>query len=187
MRYSPALDKELTENGTEFLSKRNLTNNFENEFNGRFIDWYKYKNIDDPKGEIEIIEVEKQNDYEGFQCFEPTMYILSLGLIPAHCVGKFELIVKFMEDGKGKVVTKKIKQISMAGWFPLFLLLSPNWEYDLSTNPYERIFVDIINTEAESYNRATGGEYLAPTHNTLHLGVGPVLCTGRVKFNPSIA
>jgi len=152
VKYEPDIDSLLSNEGHEFLSKRNLSQNLTNEYNSDFTYWYTYKNIHEPVGEIEIVGTNKQNHTEGFQCFEPMMYFLSLGLIPTHCVGKHELIIKFNENGVEKTITKKIKETTMGGWFPLFLLFSPNWEYDNNANPYERAFIDVINDEAKTYN-----------------------------------
>lgn len=148
VKYSPNMDKELSKEAHRYLSERELSVTAENENNFQFYNWYTYKYIDNPVGQITIIETNRQNHFEGFQCFEPMMFLFTLGLVPTHCVGKHELVFKVVEDGEAKTITKKVKTTTMGGWFPLFLLFSKKWEYDLNSNPYERAFISAINEQA---------------------------------------
>jgi hypothetical protein len=55
---------------------------------------------------------------EGGQCFEPMFYVLSLGIIPCHCVGYYQA-----SGGVFRVTT-------MMGWIPAVYPLLSDWEYD---------------------------------------------------------
>ena len=56
---------------------------------------------------------------EGGQCFEPMFYVLSLGIIPSHCVGYYQA---------GSDV---FRITTMMGWIPAVYPLFSDWEYDL--------------------------------------------------------
>lgn len=81
-------------------------------------------NFSEVEGKSEqSIELKKTNDYpQGGQCFEPMLFVLTLGIIPTHCVDDYNVAVEGGDIGKAKVTM-------MSGWFPLFLALSPSWKY----------------------------------------------------------
>jgi hypothetical protein len=56
---------------------------------------------------------------EGSQCFEPLFYVLSLGIIPSHCVGYYQTA-----SGVFRVTT-------MMGWIPAVYPAFSDWEYNL--------------------------------------------------------
>lgn len=148
VKFSPSMDKELSKEAHRYLSDRMLSVDGGDEDRLKFFDWYTYKYIDNPAGKIIILEASKQNSFDGWQCFEPMLFIITLGLVPAHCVEKHELVFKVVENGESNTITKKAKKVTMQGWIPLFLLFSRKWEYDLSSDPYERIFISAINEQA---------------------------------------
>ncbi len=56
----------------------------------------------------------------GFQCYEPLLYALSLGLIPAVCVRGYEL----RSDNE---VLGRYEVSMMMGWAAMFAAMSPAW------------------------------------------------------------
>lgn len=71
----------------------------------------------------ETISVSRVNEWpEGSHCFEPMMYVLTLGIIPTHCVDTYKVHTESKELGQVKV-------ISVQGWVALFMAPSPIWRY----------------------------------------------------------
>ncbi len=74
-------------------------------------------------GITESITVTKVNERpEGNHCFEPMMYVLTLGIIPTHCVDTYSVSSDSRELGNVKVT-------SMQGWAALFMAPLPAWQY----------------------------------------------------------
>lgn len=91
---------------------------------------------DDNREKIEVI---KLNDYpQGGQCFEPMLFVLTLGLIPTHCVDDYEVKV-------GSVSVGEAKATYMSGWIPLFLPIHPKWKYGGNPNISEDLVQKIEN------------------------------------------
>ena len=75
----------------------------------------------------EDITVTKVNEWpEGNHCFEPMMYVLTLGIIPTHCVDTYSVSSESRELGKFKVT-------SIQGWIALFISPFPTWQYGYSS------------------------------------------------------
>ena len=72
---------------------------------------------------IESITVAKINKWpEGNHCFEPMMYVLTLGIIPTHCVDTYSVSSDSRDFGKVKVTF-------VQGWVALFMAPLPTWQY----------------------------------------------------------
>ncbi|MCL6272352.1 hypothetical protein M3P05_20775, partial [Sansalvadorimonas sp. 2012CJ34-2] len=81
-----------------------------------------------PKGQLQNpviskeLSITRDNIYPmGKHCFEPMLYVLTLGIIPAHC----ENIYTVSADNE---VLGKVKVTSMQGWAALFSALSSEWK-----------------------------------------------------------
>lgn len=73
----------------------------------------------------ESLKLEKTNEYpQGGQCFEPMLFVLTLGIVPTHCVDDYNVTVEEKSIGTAKVTT-------MSGWLPLIMVLSPKWKYGI--------------------------------------------------------
>lgn len=86
-----------------------------------------------PEGELkdlpegEKVSIKKQNEWpEGAHCFEPLFYVLSLGIIPTHCVDTYTVTAESNELGTVKVT-------SMQGWVTLLMASFPVWQYGFGT------------------------------------------------------
>jgi hypothetical protein len=86
-----------------------------------------------PVGELkklpvgERASIKKQNEWPGgAHCFEPLFYVLSLGIIPTHCVDTYTVIAESGELGT-------VKATSMQGWVPLLMAPLPVWQYGFGT------------------------------------------------------
>ncbi len=79
-------------------------------------------------------QVSKENKLpEGFQCFEPMAFLLTAGLIPAHCVETYEVTAPGIEAESTYKVT------TMRGWVTFFLMPLPEWHAGLGRNPEAEI------------------------------------------------
>lgn len=78
--------------------------------------------------EKETSSIERVNsDFpEGMHCFEPMMFFLTLGIVPIHCINRYELSI---EEKNGHKKTHEVKVTSMNGWIPLLLIPSSTWNY----------------------------------------------------------
>jgi len=75
------------------------------------------------KNNSETLVVTKMNEFpEGRHCFEPMMYVLTLGIIPTHCVDTYIVSSESVELGRVKVTY-------MQGWVALLIAPLPVWEY----------------------------------------------------------
>ena len=75
------------------------------------------------KNSAETISVAKVNKWpEGIHCNEPMLYVLTLGIIPTHCVDTYKVSTESQELGKVKVT-------SMQGWLTLMLVPFLTWQY----------------------------------------------------------
>ena len=99
-----------------------------------------------PEGELkklpggENIFINKQNKWpEGAHCFEPLFYVLSLGIIPTHCVDTYTVTTESSELGTVKVT-------SMQGWVTLLMAPFPVWQYGFGT---ENDIVNDVNSLIE--------------------------------------
>ena len=78
-----------------------------------------------PEGEK--VSINKLNEWsEGAHCFEPLFYVLSLGIIPTHCVDTYAVTTESSEIGTVKVT-------SMQGWVTLLMSPFPVWQYGFGT------------------------------------------------------
>lgn len=78
------------------------------------------------------VEVVKQNEFpRGFQCFEPMLFALTVGIIPVHCVDTYTASI----SKNGESVSGTYTVTTMQGWFPLLLLPFPSWHYGNGQHP----------------------------------------------------
>jgi len=79
--------------------------------------------LDIPKEVNAPYQFEKTSNLgEGKHCFEPYLYVLTLGIIPAHCVDRYSVYNDTQQVGQ-------IKVTRMMGWIPLFMSIFPGWQY----------------------------------------------------------
>ena len=79
------------------------------------------------------VEVVKQSRFpDGFQCFEPMLFVLTIGIVPAHCVDTYTASAF---SSNGEQVSGTYKLTRMQGWLPLLLLPFSGWHYGLAQQP----------------------------------------------------
>jgi hypothetical protein len=90
--------------------------------------------------QAEIIVSKVNPFFQGSHCFEPMLYVLTLGIVPTHCVDTYSITVTAPETEP----TTGIYTITrMNGWLPLFLIPSPSWHYGSGPDK-EADIVDLI-------------------------------------------
>ncbi|MEX6503994.1 hypothetical protein [Pseudomonas zhanjiangensis] len=83
------------------------------------------------------ITVKQENSYpEGFQCFEPMMFALTLGLIPTHCVNTYSVSSAApTTDQQEAIVLGTFKITTMGGWAALIIAPLPKWRFGSPSEP----------------------------------------------------
>ena len=91
----------------------------------------------DPQRTISIV---KLNEYpEGAHCFEPLLYVLSVGMIPAHCLERYHVGILPPAQAKQDDLKADFEVTAMQGWIALFLPLSSRWRFGYGENVEEEI------------------------------------------------
>ncbi len=78
---------------------------------------------------IEITQSQLTKFPEGFQCFEPMLYFLSVGIIPSQCVDRFIVSTAIPAGRVEKAVLAEYVVTRMQGWVALLLPLLPTWRF----------------------------------------------------------
>lgn len=86
--------------------------------------------------------------FAGAHCFEPMLYVLSLGIIPAHCKDSYILKADFGAGKGAKTVEQAFEVTTMQGWLMILYPLLPDWEFGENHDAPERARNTVINREA---------------------------------------
>jgi hypothetical protein len=74
--------------------------------------------------------VTRLNDYpEGNHCFEPMLYVLSLGIVPTHCVERYHVSNSNPSERDDVSYDTHFTVTLMQGWIALPMLLSRQWRF----------------------------------------------------------
>jgi hypothetical protein len=88
--------------------------------------------------------------FSGYQCFEPMFYVISLGLIPAHCRYSYLLTVVIEEEGNVRTIEFPYRVTSMQGWLMALYPLFPDWVIGSYGRAEERARNTVLNRELRS-------------------------------------
>ncbi len=77
---------------------------------------------------------------QGANCFEPMLTIMTLGIIPTHCVERYSVSFDSTEIGEVKVT-------SMMGWVAIIMNPFSSWKYGLGQNAENEIRALVISKE----------------------------------------
>lgn len=83
----------------------------------------------DPGAELispRVVRVNKLG--EGAHCFEPMLYLLTIGIIPTHCISKYHVATSSQGLESTESLETHFIVTSMQGWAALLLPLSPKWK-----------------------------------------------------------
>ena len=93
----------------------------------------------------ETIAIVQLNSFpEGAHCFEPLMYVLSLGIIPIHCRDRYHVNVSSGAQAGTEDRKTDFEVTSMQGWVALLLPLSPQWRFGYGDRVEEEIRSEIV-------------------------------------------
>lgn len=131
-RYSPPLDRELTEAGKRLLEATTVRVTRETT-PGNILDDSVAHAVEGSQATLTVLR--NQSDTwpgRGFQCFEPLLYVLSVGIIPAECTNDyaFEAV---LDDGNSTVPFHREHAVTqIQGWVSGLLALLPVWDSALA-------------------------------------------------------
>lgn len=146
-RYSPALDGELTDSGLRFLESRSVVVQ-ETEAPGDILDDSLARSVAEPLGTITVLHNRSSFPGRGFQCFEPMLYVLTVGVIPADCTNDYEFEAVLDEGGSTTPLRLTYTVTNVQGWVSGFLVLLPAWDLGFGERPSRRAFNTLVNRAA---------------------------------------
>lgn len=76
---------------------------------------------------------------EGWHCFEPLLFVLSLGIIPAHCLDRYHVSWSEAEPIATAKEDTHFEISSVQGWVTLALVFSPKWKFGYLDEPETEI------------------------------------------------
>ena len=80
------------------------------------------------------ILIKQENLYpEGFQCFEPMLFVLTFGLIPTHCVDTYS--ASTTTDQQKLVPLGSFEITTIGGWAALIIAPLPQWKFGSPDKP----------------------------------------------------
>lgn len=84
---------------------------------------------------------------EGAHCFEPMMYVLTLGLIPTHCVRRYHVSDELLGDVDPASLDTDVTVTAMQGWFPALLPVFSGWRYGSGFEDEDKIRAFVVSGE----------------------------------------
>ncbi len=115
----------------------------------------KLKQIFGSSGDYKIIinKFRYEDKYpQGFQCFEPLLFVISIGIIPVVCNNNIILEIDLINTKTGEIKKESIKYKDkyVAGWVGLFLRVFKDWNYD-DENKLNAIYTVVNKISEEKY------------------------------------
>jgi hypothetical protein len=97
-----------------------------------------------PIASAEVQKVNVKLFPEGTSCTSPLLFIVSFGIIPAHCVDRYKVTnSENSNEYSGEYVVTRV-----SGWVALILGLFPSWEF-AADKTEDRILWTTINAHAK--------------------------------------
>lgn len=66
---------------------------------------------------------------DGLHCFEPMLYALTVGIVPAHCVTTYDVMPEQVDGLYGSGSSRAVEVTHIQGWLALLLAPFPGWRY----------------------------------------------------------
>lgn len=127
-RYTPSLDRAFTVTGSQFLQSRSLTNATPGSSSDRCEGLPPPGG--NPAGSIAVLRNRLLTiPGHGFQCFEPMLYVLTLGIIPSDCRHDYEF--EALIDDHAPPARLEYSATTIQGWIAVPLSLFPGWEFSV--------------------------------------------------------
>lgn len=137
-KYTPKLDEKLSVPGSSFAKNSRLAVEEETDEKSKcFLNMLREKveNEFSERGKYEVIITELNRKHplggKGFQCFEPYLLFITLGIIPSICEQEYQIKIHIQDLGNQNSIDKELtyKTNSVAGWLSLFYAPSPDWNF----------------------------------------------------------
>jgi hypothetical protein len=125
-KYSPRLDRELTEEGRHSLESTAIYVTRDTSW-GNEVSPSLARTVDDPRAAITILQ-NRHTWPTGFQCFEPMLFILTVGVIPGDCSLDYDFDAFVATRDSVKIVHRRYSVTHVVGWVWTVLWLLPGWE-----------------------------------------------------------
>ncbi len=144
-RYSPPLDRELTAVGERFLQSTSVVVAHDTQ-TGNILDNSIARPVADSRTRITVL---RNQSYvwpgRGFQCFEPMLYVLTVGIIPADCTNDY--VFDALLEGRDSTTPlhREYTVTQVQGWVSGLLALLPGWELGPGPAPSVRAFNSAVN------------------------------------------
>lgn len=141
VRYSPALDTELTAEAREFLEHNSVVI-AENQERGSWIDSELSRAVLSPNGRITLLQ-----NYSRPYSYHPFLPLLTLGVIPQTTSREFSFTARYEVGGVACQLGQEYRYEAFFGWFACVQWLFPGWKFEsgLAPSPSERAFYTMIN------------------------------------------
>jgi len=137
-KNTPPLDSSLSDNGKIFFEKTTFqvsetSDEYKKYYLSRMGEYLKNNQHKDTKYKVTVKDIKQKYPFggKGFQCFEPMLLVLSLGIIPSICEQETTYVIEKSDINTGSSNQKEytFKTESVAGWLSLFYSPGSEWNY----------------------------------------------------------
>jgi hypothetical protein len=146
-KTNPDLDHEFSQKGQVLAQQTALTLSDKVDVNN----WLENKfSVTASNQELSILKAQKKFQIaRGFQCFEPYLFIISLGIIPVVCYQEYEIETEWT-DVNGRKTNKvfKVTEDKVFGWVAIFVSILSEWKLGMG-GAVESVVYDEVNRNAE--------------------------------------
>jgi hypothetical protein len=73
--------------------------------------------------------------FDGSHCYEPMLFVLTLGIIPTHCVSNYSAAAVAAAESDREIPLGTFRITSINGWLALFLAPLPQWHFGSPDRP----------------------------------------------------
>lgn len=149
--YDPKLDRELSSEAVELLKTRGITIH---EAEPRL----SYGDTDLPalaayvgNGKRPIVITHSSGKRTGFQCFEPMLAGLTLGIVPINCDRTINVSLQAAHGAITEQYEIRSEESVIGGWVALFMAPLPGWEFGSGEESVERAIKTAVNAAARKW------------------------------------
>lgn len=130
-KLTPKLDSSLSPKG-ENLARKTQVILPDSEHGLDFAPYIRKKFSESSMQKLSILSVKRKYSRggEGFQCFEPLLYVITIGIIPKICTQEYTFEVEWQPE-QGPLQRKEIvvEEKGVAGWAAIIVTLFPGWSW----------------------------------------------------------
>ena len=145
-RYVPPLDTQLSDKGAALLAGSVAVLDESGECRSVTSSPTPFSN---PELSITIHRNHTDLPGRGFQCFEPYLVVLTLGIVPAYCTNDYDFAATFDGPSGSRTVERRYAVTFVQGWISGLLFMLPGWQFG-EGEPCSRAFNSVVNEHARS-------------------------------------